>query len=98
MLPCSGIWVVAVSGVGWVDLLHDRSWDCPAAWAGRDVKDLAGSFAQSSFRDCLNLVRHRVFTSFVVGWCARDFAVSWLVVNPFDSGFGNGRDWRLRAR
>jgi hypothetical protein len=83
---------IAMAGGAGVDLFNDEVRD-GSATGGQGSVGLAhtrGTAASETVGDNLNLVGHSVLGSDVVGFGARDFAMSGLVVYFFDTSHGDG--------
>lgn len=78
-----------------IDSLHDGTRDratsaaVRAQIAGSAAASGVGSGAKAVGHD-LHLVRDEVEATLVVGFGARDFAVSWAIVDTFDAHYGVG--------
>ena len=68
MMPCLGVWVIAVAGGGGIDLFDDSSWNSAPSWSGWRLKGyLTCSLTQATLRYDFYLVRDSIFFPLIVG-------------------------------
>ena len=78
---------IAIAGLIGIDLLYHSLGDWRSSWGNGTVADAHASrtAAPHALWYNLDLVGHSILGTLVVGFCSRDLAVCWCIIDPLNS-------------